>query len=121
MPLRLRASDVAASSPPTRCATSTNSASCAIREAIGTRVALELARPAAPVPLLVGAAERLEHLVGQSELLAERARERGVLGDHAVDLAVAGERELEPDAKAVQRRVAGARAAAARPPRPAGC
>ena len=59
-PPRLRASAFAASTPPTRCATSMNSPSCASLAASGTRLALEPGRPAAPVPLLVGRAERLE-------------------------------------------------------------
>ena len=76
LPPRLRASAVAASTPPTRCATSTNSASCASRDAIGTSLACELAGPAAPVPLLVRRADRLEHRRRQPELLGERPRER---------------------------------------------
>ena len=68
-------------------------------------LALQLAWPAVPVPLLVGAAERLEHIVGQPELLAQRPCDRGVVGDHAVHIAVAGQRELEPDPKATQRRM----------------
>ena len=58
LPLRARATSAAASTPPTRFATSTNSAICASLAASGTLVARELARPAASVPLLVGAAER---------------------------------------------------------------
>ena len=50
---------------------------------------------------------RRARLVGQLELLAERSGHRGVVIDHVVDLAMARERELEPDAEAVQRRVAG--------------
>ena len=121
-PLRSRASAFAASTPPTRCATSTNSASCAIRAAIGTCVALQLARPAAPVPLLVGGAERLAAPPSAARAARRASRAmRGVLGDHAVHVAVAGERELEADAEAVQRRVARRRAAASRGRRRAGC
>ena len=66
-----------------------------------------------PVPALVGPADRLEHRRPAARARsASDARQRGVLGDHAVDLAVPGERELEPDAKAVQRRVARRRGAA---------
>jgi len=68
--------------------------------------ALELARPPVPVPLLVGRADRLDHLVGQLELLGQRLRHARVLADHVVHLAVAGDRELEPDPEAVQGRVA---------------
>ena len=59
---RLRASALAASTPPTRCATSTYSASCAIRDGDRDRPspASSPGQPA-PVPLLVRRAERLEH------------------------------------------------------------
>ncbi len=70
-------------------------------------LALEVARPPAPVPLLVRPAERVEHAVGQPELLAQRTRDGGVVDDHVVDLLAPGERELEPDPEAVQRRVPG--------------
>ena len=63
---RSRASARAASTPPMRCATSTNSAE--LREPRGDRdrLARQLAGPALAVPLLVGRAERLEHLGGSS-------------------------------------------------------
>ena len=77
-------------------------------------VALELARPAAPVPALVRGAEASSDLVGQRELLGHRARDGGVVGDHVVDLAVAGERELEPEPEAMQRWVTRAEATHAR-------
>ena len=48
----------------------------------------------------------VDHLAGQLELLAERAGDRGVVLDHAVHLAMARERELEPEPEAVERRVA---------------
>ena len=48
----------------------------------------ELARPAASVPHLVRAAQRVEHVDRQLELLAQRPRDRGVVGDHVVDLAM---------------------------------
>jgi hypothetical protein len=68
-----------------------------LREPCGNRDggARELARPAASVPLLVSGPERLEHRLGQTELLGERPRQRGVLDDHPVDLPVAREDELE--------------------------
>ena len=78
------------------------------------RVALELARPSASVPHLVRGGERDQDVVREPELLAERARDPRVLGDHVVDLAVTRERELEPDAKAAQRRSPGAEPAHAR-------
>ena len=71
-------------------------------------LALHSVRPAAPVPLLVGAAEGHEHLVGQPELLGEQSRELGVVGDHILHLAAAGQRELEPHPEAMERWVAGA-------------
>jgi hypothetical protein len=76
--------------------------------------ALDRARPSASVPLLVRSAERREHLGRQPELLSEGARHRGVLAHHVVHLAVAGEDEVEADAEAMQRRVAGAHQAHAR-------
>ena len=81
-----------------------------LREPGGDRhlLAFQLARPPFPVPLLVGAAEGLDHLIGEPELLRESPRQRGVLVDHPVDLAVAGEHELEADTEAVEWRVAGA-------------
>ena len=71
------------------------------------RVRREIPGPSLSVPHLVRRAERGEHLVGQLELLAERSGHRGVVIDHVVDLAMAREEKLEPDAEAVQRRVAG--------------
>jgi hypothetical protein len=69
--------------------------------------ALELARPPAPVPGLVRGAERVEHLVLQSELFSQRPGHRCMLGDHLGNLAVAGEGELERDPEPVRPRVAG--------------
>ena len=48
---------------------------------------------------------------GSPSSSAERACERGVLGEHAVHLPVTGESEREPDANPVKRRVPGAQAA----------
>ena len=62
------------------------------------------ARPTARTPRRARRATPL----GQLELLAQRTRDGGVVGDHVVDLLAAGERELEPDPEAVQRRVPGA-------------
>ena len=71
-------------------------------------LALELARPAAPVPLLVRPAERGETSSGSPSCSASARAMAAWLGHHVVHLPVAGERELQPDAQAVQRRVAGA-------------
>jgi hypothetical protein len=79
-------------------------------------LALELARPAAPVPLIVRPAEGGADLVGKAELLGQRARHGGVARHDVVHLPVTGEGELQADAKAVQRRVAGSRRAACSPP-----
>jgi hypothetical protein len=70
-------------------------------------LALELARPAAPVPLLVRPAQGGADLVGKPELLGQRASHGGVARHDVVHLPVTGEGELQADAKAVQRRVAG--------------
>jgi hypothetical protein len=70
--------------------------------------ALELAPPAASVPALVRSAEGRDDLVRQGELLRHGLGDRGVVGDHAVHLAVPGEREFEPEPKSVQRWVPGA-------------
>ena len=83
-----------------------NSASWAILAATGIAPAFAGARPAAPVPLLVGRADPVAHRAGQFELLGQRPRQPGVLGDHPVQLAMPGEGELEPDPEPVQRRVA---------------
>ena len=87
-----------------------------VRDAGGERdlVALELAGPAAPVPALVRRADRPDDLVRQRELLGHRSRDRGVVRDHAVDLAVPGERELEAEPKSVQAAGARSREAASR-------
>ena len=66
-----------------------------------------LAGPAAPVPALVRRAEGLEHLRRQLQLLAQRSRHLGVLGDHPVDLTVAREGELERELEALERGAAG--------------
>ena len=69
-------------------------------------LALQLARPSAPVPLLVRAAERGADLVRQPELLGQRARHRSVAAHDVAHLAVTGEGEFQPDAEAVKGRVA---------------
>ena len=71
-----RASATAASVPPRRCATSTNSANCAIREASGI-CSRSAPGPAAPVPALIGAADALEHRLREPELLARRCAPAG--------------------------------------------
>ena len=74
---------------------------------------LELPRPAPPVPLLVRRRRApSQHRRGQPELLRQASGPARVLGDHVVDVAVARERELEPDPEPVQRRAARRRAAA---------
>ena len=78
-----------------------------MRKAGGERdlLALELARPAAPVPALVCRAEGLNDRLRQGELLRHGSRDGGVVGDHVVDLAMPGEREREPEPKPMQGRV----------------
>ena len=83
-----------------------NSASWAILAATGIASAFSVARPAAPVPLLVRRADPLAHHAGQVELLGQRPGQPRVLGDHPVELAMPGESELQPDPEPVQRRVA---------------
>ena len=76
-------------------------------------LARELARPALAVPPLVRAAERRR--APRRAARAARPSVRAIAAcvvDHAVDLAVARDRELEPDAEAVQRRAARAQRAA---------
>ena len=88
----------------------------------GPRSPSQLARPAAAVPALVGGAERLERpSSGSSSCSRQRPRDRGVVRDHAVDLAVPGERELEAEPEAVQRRAARSRGTACPSPPSAGC
>lgn len=70
------------------------------------RFAGQFARPAAPVPALVGGAESLEHLLGQLQLLGQRTCDRGVVLDHVVHVAVSREHELKPHPESVERRVA---------------
>ena len=66
------------------------------------------ARPASPVRPTARrrAPSASSTSVRELELLAQRPRDRGVVGDHPVHLAVARERELEADAEAMQRRIA---------------
>ena len=73
-------------------------------------LALEPGRPATPVPLLVGPAERLGDCEGQPQLVAEGTRDGRVVRHHVVHLPAARESELEPHAEAVQRWVPGAEA-----------
>ena len=68
---------------------------------------LELSRPAASVPALVCRADGRDDLARQGELFGHRSRDGRVVRDHAVDLAVTGERKRQPEPKSVQRRVAG--------------
>ena len=80
-----------------------------VRDPRGERdvVSLELAGPATAVPALVRSADRLDDLVRERELLRHRAGDRGVVGDHPVDLAVPREREREAEPEPVQRRAPG--------------
>ncbi len=71
----------------------------------------QLAGPAAAVPLLVGSAQGHQHLVRQLQLAPQLLGHLGVVGDHAVDLAVTRQGELQADPEAVQRRVPGAKTA----------
>jgi hypothetical protein len=91
------------STPPVRCATSTNSPSCASRGSGTRRRQSSRASPCRPSARTTP--ERVEHVVGEPSCSASVAGHRGVLLDHAVDLAVARERELEPDPEPVQRRL----------------
>jgi hypothetical protein len=81
-----------------------------LRDAAGQRdvIAASALRPAAAVPALVGVGEAIEDLVGQPQLRGERPRHRRMVLDHPAHVAVAGDGELEPEAEAVQRRLAGA-------------
>ena len=63
----LRASALAASTPPTRWATSANSPMAASLAAIGTSPPLQLAGPALAVPLLVGRVQRVQGLLREAE------------------------------------------------------
>ena len=70
------------------------------------RLSLQVTGPAATVPLLICCSQRLEDVVGKPQLLGQRPRDRRVMSDHAVHLAVARDRELQPDSKPMQRRIA---------------
>ena len=87
---------------------------CASRDAIGTSSPSSSPGQPRPSQRSYAAPSASTHLVRQPELLAQRARDRGVVGDHVVDLAVARERELEAEPEPVQRRAARSRAGASR-------
>src|SRR5690349_5185252 len=65
-------------------------------------------RPAFTVPELVGRADGVLHRRREPEALGQCAGEECVPRNHAVEVAAAGDRELEPNAEAVERRVAAA-------------
>ena len=88
--------------PAGRCATRSGSASPD-----------SLTREPLAVPPLVRTPERGEHVVVETELLAERSRQLGVSGDHAVELLAPRHREVEPDSQPVQRRARRSRASGA--------
>ena len=107
LPERRCASDVAPSSPPTRCATSQYSRQLRrCGTASGIASPFEPVRPAAAVPRLVRAAQALATPSGSPSSSARRAAISACVGEHVVELLVARRREREPDAQAVQRRVA---------------
>ena len=73
----------------------------------GHAFAAALPWPAAPVPALVGRRERFEDGRRKLQVLGERPRDRRVVLDHAVDLAMPRERELQAQAETVERRMPG--------------
>ena len=87
----------------------TNSASWAIRAARGI-VPRPRRSPGQPLPshCSYAAPSASSTSLGQPELGGQRARHLRVVVDHVVDLAAAGDGELEPDPEALQRRRAGA-------------
>ena len=72
----------------------------------GDRAAPHTLRPSPSVPHLVGGVERAHDRIRQDELLGQRSGHRRVLGDHAVDLAVSRDGELEADPEPMQGRLA---------------
>ena len=64
--------------------------------------------PGQPLPshCFVRRADRLLHVVAQTELLSQHPRQRRVVRDHVVEVAPTRDRELEADTEPVQRRVA---------------
>ena len=77
-------------------------------------VSSELAGPAAPVPALVRRADRVEHAGRERELLGHRPRDRGMVGDHPVHLAMAREGKGKAEPEPVQRRAPSAELADSR-------
>ena len=73
--------------------------------------ALKLAGPPLSVPLLVRRAQGVVDGLRESQLPAEHLRHCGVVLDHLVNVAVAGDRELETEPEAVEGRVAGTKPA----------
>ena len=72
------------------------------------RLALAVARPSSAVPLLVRRVDRLAHRLPQAELLRQQPGNGRVVGEHVVGRVAPRQRKLEPEAEAVERRVAGA-------------
>src|SRR5262249_11982396 len=81
-------------------------------------IARQAAGPALAVPLLVRGPDRLLHAGRQAEPLGQRPRHGRMPGNHPVEIAPAGDGELEPHPEAVQRRVAAADATQHRGRRP---
>ena len=72
----------------------------------GDLVALEVARPALTVPLLVRGTDRLLHPDGQSDVFGQAPGQSRVLSDHSIEVVSPGHGELNTDPEPVQRRVA---------------
>ena len=70
------------------------------------RAGLQHARPAAPIPLLIRRADRLADLAGKVKLLRQCSGQPRMLGNHPLQRAVPGQRELQADPEPVQRRIA---------------
>ena len=69
-------------------------------------IALELAGPSLPIPLLVRRRHRFLHTHRKPDLSRQGLGHRGVTGHHAVKLLVARQCEVQADPEAMQHRVA---------------